>query len=95
MVGVRTQPARRRPAVDTLERRRLLPVALWNHNGGNIKAAQAVVDQWATPSEKSSAQAAADLATAETTYHEASRAFAPYREEIRAQIRRRPRIGRI
>jgi cobalt-zinc-cadmium efflux system outer membrane protein len=47
------------------------PLPLWNLNGGNIKAAQASVDQFELALNKVKAQNAADVANAQVEYREA------------------------
>jgi cobalt-zinc-cadmium efflux system outer membrane protein len=57
-----------------------LPLPLWNLNGGNIKAAQANVDQSEVALNKIRAQSAADIATAESNYQEAHERWLRYRD---------------
>lgn len=47
------------------------PLPLWNHNGGNIKAARAAVDQFEFALGKVKAQNASDVANAQVEYREA------------------------
>ncbi len=47
------------------------PLPLWNRNGGNIKAAQAAVDQFELALGKIKAQNASDVANAQVEYREA------------------------
>ncbi len=47
------------------------PLPLWNLNGGNIKAAQAAIDQFELALGKVKAQNASDVATAQVEYREA------------------------
>ena len=57
-----------------------LPLPLWNLNRGNIKAAQANVDQFEVALNKIRAQSAADIATAESSYGEARERWLRYRD---------------
>ena len=47
------------------------PLPLWNRNGGNIKAAQAVVEQYEMALGKARTQSASDVANAQVEYREA------------------------
>ena len=47
------------------------PLPLWNRNGGNIKAAQATVDQYELALGKAKAQNASDVSNAQVEYREA------------------------
>jgi cobalt-zinc-cadmium efflux system outer membrane protein len=47
------------------------PLPLWNHNRGNINAAQATVDQYELALGKARAQNASDVASAQVEYREA------------------------
>jgi outer membrane protein, heavy metal efflux system len=63
---------------------------LWNHNRGNIRAAEAMREQSEWSLGKITAQAQADIAIAELTYEEALQRWKRYQEEIRprsAQVR--------
>ena len=55
---------------------------LWNHNRGNIRAAEAARDQSALSAGKLSAQAQADIAAAEVAYQEARQRLQRYQEQI-------------
>jgi cobalt-zinc-cadmium efflux system outer membrane protein len=57
-----------------------LPLPLWNLNGGNIKSAQASVDQFQIALNKAKAQAAVDIANAEVEYNEAHARWLRYRD---------------
>jgi cobalt-zinc-cadmium efflux system outer membrane protein len=57
------------------------PLPIWNLNGGNIKAAQAAVDQSRIALEQTRAQAVADVATAESEYGEAYARWLRYRDQ--------------
>ncbi len=61
------------------------PLPLWNRNRGAIKAAEAVQVQAALQVEKVTAQAAAEIAAAESAYAEASARWRRYQEQIRPQ----------
>jgi cobalt-zinc-cadmium efflux system outer membrane protein len=58
------------------------PLPLWNRNRGNIKAAEAALDQVAIQLEKVSAQAVAEIATARTSYEFALSRWLTYRDEL-------------
>jgi cobalt-zinc-cadmium efflux system outer membrane protein len=60
-----------------------LPLPLWNHNRGNILAAQAARDQARVALEKTEAQASADLASARFAYDDARKRWRNYRDVIR------------
>jgi cobalt-zinc-cadmium efflux system outer membrane protein len=67
-----------------------LPLPLWNLNGGNIKAAQASVDQFEIALGKARTQMAADIANAEAEYNEARARWLSYRDRTApksAQVR--------
>lgn len=70
------------PGPDTLGLGVSLPLPLWNHNRGNIRAAEAARDQTALSAGKLSAQAQADIAAAEVAYQEARRRLQRYQEQI-------------
>jgi cobalt-zinc-cadmium efflux system outer membrane protein len=57
------------------------PLPIWNQNGGNIKAAEAAVDQSRIALEQTRAQAVADVATAESEYGEAYARWLRYRDQ--------------
>lgn len=71
------------PGPDTFGVGVSFPLPLWNWNRGNIKAAQATVDQAALALEKLKQQAAADIANAETAYKETFDRLLQYRNQIR------------
>ena len=73
------------PPADTVGVGVSFPLPLWNRNRGNIKAAQAAVDQFALALDKAKAQAVSDLANAEVAYREAAERFQRYRDHIRPQ----------
>jgi cobalt-zinc-cadmium efflux system outer membrane protein len=73
------------PAANTLNFGVSFPLPLWNLNAGNIKAARAAVDQFQAALGKIRTQAAADAATAESEYDEASQRWQRYRDEIAPQ----------
>jgi cobalt-zinc-cadmium efflux system outer membrane protein len=78
------------PGPDTLGLGISLPLPLWNHNRGNIHAAEASKEQSALALGKVSAQAQADIATAEVAYREARDRLQRYQDQIRprsAQVR--------
>ena len=54
------------------------PLPIWNQNGGNIRAAQAALDQARLAQEKAEAQAAADVATARLACDEAVKRWQDY-----------------
>ena len=59
------------------------PLPIWNHNRGNILAAQAARDQARIAYEKARAQAVADIAVAQLAYDDAAKRWRRYRESIR------------
>ena len=69
------------PDVNTVIAGFSFPLPLWNLNGGNIKAAQATLDQSEYALGKAKSQAAADVANAESAYEEASGRWRRYRDE--------------
>jgi cobalt-zinc-cadmium efflux system outer membrane protein len=75
------QPPDSGPPVDTLGIGFSFPLPLWNLNGGNIKAAQASVDQFSFAAGKVRTQMAADIANAESEYHEAHARWLSYRDQ--------------
>lgn len=78
------------PGPDTLGLGVSFPLPLWNHNRGNILAAEATKQQSALALGKIGAQAQADIATAEVAYQEARQRFQRYQDQIRprsAQVR--------
>ena len=68
------------PDVNTVIAGVSFPLPLWNLNGGNIKAAQANVNQFEIALGKARAQAAADIAIAQSSYDEAHDRWLRYRE---------------
>ncbi len=68
------------PDVNTVIAGVSFPLPLWNLNGGNIKAAQASVDQFQSALGKIKTQAEADIATAESSYREAHERWLLYRD---------------
>ena len=70
------------PAVDTFGFGVSFPLPLWNFNRGEIKAAQAKVDQNALALAKTKAQAAADVANAQAKYREAAERLQRYQNQI-------------
>jgi outer membrane protein, heavy metal efflux system len=78
------------PGPDTIGLGVSIPLPLWNHNRGNIRAAEAMREQSEWSLGKITAQAQADIAIAELTYEEALQRWKRYQEEIRprsAQVR--------
>ena len=61
------------------------PLPLWNRNQGAIKAAEAAQTQAALQVEKVKAQAAAEIATAQSAYAEATARWRRYQEQIQPQ----------
>ena len=89
-IGAEHNPPGGGPAADTFLFGVSIPLPLWNLNGGNIKAAQAAVDQFQDALGKIKAQAAADVAGAEIAYDEARESLLRYRDELApksAQVR--------
>jgi cobalt-zinc-cadmium efflux system outer membrane protein len=80
-LGAEHNPPGGGPPVDTFLVGLSFPLPLWNRNGGNIKAAQAAVDQFGDALGKIKAQAAADLASAQSACHEARERWLRYRDE--------------
>jgi cobalt-zinc-cadmium efflux system outer membrane protein len=68
------------PDVNTVIAGVSFPLPLWNLNGGNIKAAQANVNQFEIALGKARAQVAADIAIAQSSYEEARERWLRYRE---------------
>jgi len=81
LIEYQHQPPGGGPPVDTLGVGVSFPLPLWNLNGGNIKAAQASVDQLALAAGKARTQMAADIANAETEYSEAHARWLSYRDQ--------------
>jgi cobalt-zinc-cadmium efflux system outer membrane protein len=61
------------------------PLPFWNLNGGNIKAAQAAIDQYQFALEKVRAVAASDVANAQVEYREAYDRWQRYKTTILPQ----------
>ncbi len=81
-IGEEHNPPGGGPPTDTLLIGLSFPLPLWNRNRGEIRAAQATVEQNTSALAKARAQAALDVATAESAYHEASTRLQRYREQI-------------
>ena len=81
-IGVEHNPPGGGPPVDTLLVGVSFPLPLWNFNRGEIKAAQATVDQNALALEKAKAQTASDIANAQIAYNEASERLQRYQNQI-------------
>jgi outer membrane protein, heavy metal efflux system len=64
------------------------PLPLWNHNRGNILAAEAAREQARLAYEKARAQAVADIATALLVYDDAAKRWQSFRESIRPKSER-------
>jgi outer membrane protein, heavy metal efflux system len=69
------------PPADTAGIGVSFPLPIWNLNGGNIKAAQASVDQFAMAAGKVRTQMQADISTAETEHNEARARWISYRDK--------------
>jgi cobalt-zinc-cadmium efflux system outer membrane protein len=82
-LGYEHEPPGGGPPADTMNFGVSFPLPLWNRNGGNIKAAQAAVEQSEVALGKVRAQAAADIANADVEYHEARARWQRYQEQIR------------
>jgi cobalt-zinc-cadmium efflux system outer membrane protein len=74
------QPPDSGPPADTTGIGVSFPLPLWNLNGGNIKAAQASVDQFTMAAGKVRTQMEADISNAETEYNEAHARWLSYRD---------------
>ncbi len=70
------------PGPDTLGLGVSFPLPLWNHNRGNIRAAEAARQESELALGKISAQAQADIARAEVAYREARERLQRYQEHI-------------
>src|SRR5208337_4186313 len=79
--GVEHNPPGGSPEVNTFNFGVSFPLPLWNRNGGNIGAAQAAVDQSRIALGQVKAQAAADLASAESEYDAAYLCWLRYRDQ--------------
>jgi len=81
-LGAEHEPPSGGPPDDTFNIGVSFPLPLWNWNRGEISSAQATVDKNALAFAKAGAQAAADIANAESEYHEASERLARYQDQI-------------
>ncbi len=81
LVQYEHQPPNTGPPGDTLGIGVSFPLPLWNLNGGNIKAAQASVDQFVMAAGKVRTQMEADIANAESEYDEAHARWLSYRDK--------------
>ena len=81
-VGEEHNPPGGGPPVDTLLVGVSFPLPVWNFNRGEIKSAQATMDKNALALAKARAQAAADLATAQSEFQEAAERLARYEKQI-------------
>ena len=81
MMGAEHNPPGGGPPADTVLVGISLPLPLWNRNGGDISAAQAAVAQSEDALGKIKTQAMADLANAESAYHEARERWLRYQDE--------------
>jgi len=79
-VGTEHEPPGGGPSTNTWNMGVSFPLPLWNLNGGNIKAAEASVDQMALALGKIQAQAYADVASATVEYGEAHNRFLKLRD---------------
>jgi cobalt-zinc-cadmium efflux system outer membrane protein len=70
------------PPADTVGIGVSFPLPLWNWNRGEIKAAQATVEKNSLALAKASAQAAANVANAQSEFTEASERLARYQNQI-------------
>lgn len=70
------------PPEDTVGIGVSFPLPLWNWNRGEIKSAEATVDKNAFVLAKAKAQAAADIANAQSEFQEASERLARYQKQI-------------
>lgn len=71
------------PGPDTMGIGVSFPLPLWNHNGGNIRAAEAASEQSALAVGKLKAQVQADVVNAEVAYQEAQQRLQRYHDQIR------------
>jgi cobalt-zinc-cadmium efflux system outer membrane protein len=81
LVQVEHEPPSGGPPADTIGIGVSFPLPLWNLNGGNIKAAQASVDQFAFAAGKARTQMEADISNAESEYDEAHARWLSYRDQ--------------
>jgi cobalt-zinc-cadmium efflux system outer membrane protein len=79
-IGGEHNPPDSGPASDTFMIGVSFPLPLWNHNGGNIAAAQASVDQFAMAAGKARTQMEADIANADSEYNEAHARWLNYHD---------------
>lgn len=87
MIEYQREPPGTGPPADTLGVGVSFPLPLWNWNGGNIKAAQASVEQSRLAAGKAKAQMAADMADAETAFQEAHARWLSYRDQTAPKSR--------
>ena len=81
-IGAEHNPPGGGPPVDTLLVGVSFPLPLWNWNRGEIKSAQTTVDKNELAFAKVRAQAAADIANAQSEFHEASARLERYQNQI-------------
>jgi outer membrane protein, heavy metal efflux system len=81
LVQYEHQPPDTGPPADTTGIGVSFPLPLWNLNGGNIKAAQASVDQFTMAAGKARTQMEADISNAESGYNEAHARWLSYRDK--------------
>jgi outer membrane protein, heavy metal efflux system len=81
-IGAEHNPPGGGPPVDTLLVGVSFPIPLWKLNRGEIKSAQATVDNNAILLAKAKAQTAADQANARSEFQEASERLARYQNQI-------------
>jgi outer membrane protein, heavy metal efflux system len=81
-MGAEHNPPGGGPPVDTFLVGVSFPLPLWNFNRGEIKVAQATVDQNALALEEAKAQSASDIATAQVEYMEGSERLQRYQNQI-------------
>ena len=81
LVGVEHNPPGGGPPTDSLELGVSFPLPLWNWNHGNIRAAEASVEQFKFALGKVKTQVVADVAQAEIEYNEAYNRWMRYRDQ--------------
>jgi outer membrane protein, heavy metal efflux system len=81
-VGEEHNPPGGNPPVDTVNVGVSFPLPLWNHNRGNIKAAEATADQSRIALARAHAQVASDIANAEVGYREAQARWLRYQNDL-------------
>ena len=81
LAGIEHNPPGGGPPTDTMEIGVSFPLPIWNLNRGNIKAAEAGVEQFKLALGKVKAQVVADIANAETGYNEAYTRWLRYRDQ--------------